>query len=174
MSAQQALTEFEPDALGVALQEFSAHSFHARQIYQWIYKRGVTDFSQMTDLSQNLRTQLAAQFTIPTPTVSHRITSSDGTVKFLMNFCDDRQVETVFIPDTPAMTFCVSTQVGCAMQCTFCLTGKMGLLRNLTAGEIVGQVRIMTHDLKLVDRRFNIVLMGMGEPLHNYDETIHS
>ena len=172
MSAQQALTEFEPDAIAVALQEFSAHSFHARQIYQWIYKRGVTDFSQMTDLSQNLRTQLATQFTIPTPTVSNRSTSSDGTVKFLMDFGDDQQVETVFIPDTPAMTFCVSTQVGCAMQCTFCLTGKMGLLRNLTAGEIVGQVRVMAHDLKLVDRRFNIVLMGMGEPLHNYDETM--
>ena len=89
-----------------------------------------------------------------------------------MKLKDDRQVESVFIPDTPAMSFCVSTQVGCAMQCTFCLTGKMGLLRNLTAGEIVGQVRVMAHALKLLDRRFNIVLMGMGEPLHNYDETM--
>ena len=172
MSTPQSLTEFEPDAIASALEEFGAHGFHARQIYQWIYKRGITNFSEMTDLSQNLRTELAARFTIPAPTVSNRSTSSDGTVKFLMKLNDDRQVESVFIPDTPAMTFCVSTQVGCAMQCTFCLTGKMGLLRNLTAGEIVGQVRVMAHALKLLDRRFNIVLMGMGEPLHNYDETM--
>ena len=78
----------------------------------------------------------------------------------------------MFIPDTPAMTFCISTQVGCAMACAFCLTGKMGLVRNLTAGEIVGQVRVLVDALDMRDARFNIVLMGMGEPLHNYDETM--
>ena len=78
----------------------------------------------------------------------------------------------MFIPDTPAMTFCISTQVGCAMACAFCLTGKMGLVRNLTAGEIVGQVRVLADALGLRDKAFNIVLMGMGEPLHNYDETM--
>jgi 23S rRNA (adenine2503-C2)-methyltransferase len=78
----------------------------------------------------------------------------------------------VFIPDTPAMTFCISTQVGCAMACAFCLTGKMGLVRNLTAGEIVGQVRLLAEALALRNKAFNIVLMGMGEPLHNYDETM--
>jgi 23S rRNA (adenine2503-C2)-methyltransferase len=78
----------------------------------------------------------------------------------------------VFIPDTPAMTFCISTQVGCAMACAFCLTGKMGLVRNLTAGEIVGQVRVLVDALAMRDTPFNIVLMGMGEPLHNYDETM--
>ena len=78
----------------------------------------------------------------------------------------------MFIPDTPAMTFCISTQVGCAMACAFCLTGKMGLVRNLTAGEIVGQVRVLADALAMRDTPFNIVLMGMGEPLHNYDETM--
>lgn len=172
MSTRQALTELEPDALETALDELDAQPFHARQIYQWIYKRGVTDFIQMTDLSRALRTRLEETFTIPTPALDNQHTSSDGTVKFLMTLGDGREIETVFIPDTPAMTFCVSTQVGCAMQCTFCLTGKMGLLRNLTAGEIAGQVRVMAHELGLVDRRFNVVLMGMGEPLHNYHETM--
>src|SRR5205085_1484498 len=83
-----------------------------------------------------------------------------------------RLIESVFIPDTPATTFCLSTQVGCAMACSFCLTGKMGLVRNLTAGEIVGQVRVLAKTLGMLGKRFNIVLMGMGEPLHNYDETM--
>src|SRR6202007_1486168 len=78
----------------------------------------------------------------------------------------------VFIPDTPSQTFCISTQVGCAMGCAFCLTGKMGLVRNLSAGEIVGQVRVLAGAVDLRDRPFNIVLMGMGEPLHNYDQTM--
>jgi 23S rRNA (adenine2503-C2)-methyltransferase len=85
---------------------------------------------------------------------------------------DGRRIESVFIPDTPGQTFCISTQVGCAMHCAFCLTGKMGLVRNLTAGEIVGQVRVLARELGLLDARFNLVLMGMGEPLHNYDETM--
>ena len=126
----------------------------------------------MTDLSHALRKRLEQTFTTPVPRVTKRERSSDGTVKFLMNLSSGHQVETVFIPNTPAMTLCISTQVGCAMQCSFCLTGKMGLLRNLTAGEIAGQVRLMAHDLELVNHRFNIVLMGMGEPLHNYDETM--
>ena len=96
----------------------------------------------------------------------------DGTEKFLLRLADGRQIESVFIPDTPAMTFCISTQVGCAMACAFCLTGKMGLVRNLTAGEIAGQVRVLANALAMHDKPFNIVLMGMGEPLHNYDETM--
>ena len=95
-----------------------------------------------------------------------------GRRKFLLQLADGRNIESVFIPDTPSMTFCVSTQVGCAMACAFCLTGKMGLVRNLTAGEIVGQVRVLATALEMRETRFNIVLMGMGEPLHNYDETM--
>jgi 23S rRNA (adenine2503-C2)-methyltransferase len=132
----------------------------------------VTDIDQMTDLPRDLRAALAEAFTIDTPQIISRDRSSDGTEKFALRLADGRAVESVFIPDTPAMTFCISTQVGCAMACAFCLTGKMGLVRNLTAGEIVGQVRVLAGALDLRDKAFNIVLMGMGEPLHNYDETM--
>ncbi len=98
--------------------------------------------------------------------------STDGTRKFVLELGDGRRIESVFIPDTPAMTFCVSTQVGCAMACGFCLTGKMGLVRHLTAGEIVGQVVMLAAATGLLEQPFNIVLMGMGEPLHNYDNTM--
>ena len=172
MPIRQDLTQLEPSELAKALSQLSARPFHARQIYQWFYKRDVTQFAEMTDLSYTLRERLDQTFIAPVPHVDKREISSDGTVKFLMSLSSGHQVETVFIPDTPAMTLCISTQVGCAMQCSFCLTGKMGLLRNLTAGEIAGQVRVMAHDLHLVNERFNIVLMGMGEPLHNYDETM--
>jgi len=123
----------------------------------------------MTDLPKDLRAALARDFTIATPQVESRERSNDGTEKFLLRLADGRHIEAVFIPDTPAMTFCISTQVGCAMACAFCLTGKMGLVRNLTAGEIAGQVRVLAGALGLRDKAFNIVLMGMGEPLHNYD-----
>ena len=126
----------------------------------------------MTDLSRELRETLARDFSIATPTIAARERSTDGTEKFLLRLADGRHLESVFIPDTPAMTFCVSTQVGCAMACAFCLTGKMGLVRNLSAGEIVGQVRVLANALDMRDQTFNIVLMGMGEPLHNYDETM--
>ena len=128
----------------------------------------------MTDLSRDLRATLAREFTLDTPALAQREISADGTEKFLLRLADGRHIESVFIPDTPAMTFCISTQVGCAMACAFCLTGKMGLVRNLTAGEIVGQVRVLADALGLRDKTFNIVLMGMGEPLHNYDETMQA
>jgi 23S rRNA (adenine2503-C2)-methyltransferase len=155
-----------------ALQERGHPRFHARQIYSWIYSKGVTDFEQMTDLSRSMRADLPGQFRISTPNVIQRETSTDGTTKFLLELGDGRRIESVFIPDTPAQTFCVSTQVGCAMKCGFCLTGKMGLARNLDAGEIAGQVRVLAHELGLRTSKFNIVLMGMGEPLHNYDNTM--
>jgi 23S rRNA (adenine2503-C2)-methyltransferase len=146
--------------------------FHAGQIYRWVFRRGVTDFDQMTDLSRVLRDRLRGALTISTPEIVERRQSMDGTVKLVLALADGKRIESVFIPDTPAMTFCVSTQVGCAMACAFCLTGRMGLVRHLTAGEIAGQVRVLARDLQLLDRPFNIVLMGMGEPLHNYDETM--
>ena len=111
------LAELERPALEAALEARGHRAFHARQIFGWIYRLGVADVARMTDLSRELRAMLA----------------------------DGRQIESVFIPDTPAMTFCVSTQVGCAMACAFCLTGRMGLVRNLTAGEIAGQVRVLAE-----------------------------
>jgi len=169
------LAELERPELEAALAAAGERRFHASQIFRWIYRRGVTDLSDaaaMTDLSRELRTRLAADFTLTTPALVHRERSVDGTEKFLLRLADGKDIESVFIPDTPGMTFCISTQVGCAMACAFCLTGRMGLVRNLTAGEIVGQVRVLAGALDLRDKTFNIVLMGMGEPLHNYDETM--
>jgi 23S rRNA (adenine2503-C2)-methyltransferase len=168
-----------PDAAGMALDELEqglerlgTARFHARQVFSWIHKRATTEFALMTDLSRDLRLKLEGHFRIETPEVLRQERSSDGTTKFLLRLADGKQIESVYIPDTPAHTFCLSTQVGCAMRCAFCLTGKMGIDRNLTAGEIVGQVRVLARELGLLDTRFNIVLMGMGEPLHNYDETM--
>ena len=166
------LAELDRPALEHALAQAGGERFRARQVLRWLYRRGVTDVAAMTDLPRGLRAKIADAFTLTTPVVAGRERSTDGTEKFLLRLADGRQIETVFIPDTPAMTFCVSTQVGCAMACAFCLTGKMGFVRNLTAGEIVGQVRVLVEALDMRDRRFNIVLMGMGEPLHNYDETM--
>ena len=163
------LEELDMAELEAACTARGLERFRARQIFAWLYRRGVTDIQAMTDLPKELRTSLAADFTISTPVVASHERSSDGTEKFLLRLADGRHIESVFIPDTPAMTFCISTQVGCAMACAFCLTGKMGLVRNLTAGEIAGQVRVLAGALGLRDKAFNIVLMGMGEPLHNYD-----
>ena len=166
------LADLERPALEALLEASGVERFRARQIFRWIHRHGVTNIDAMTDLSRQLRTTLADAFTLTTPVLVEREKSTDGTEKFLLRLADGRQIESVFIPDTPAMTFCISTQVGCAMACAFCLTGKMGLVRNLTAGEIVGQVRVLVDALDMRDTRFNIVLMGMGEPLHNYDETM--
>jgi 23S rRNA (adenine2503-C2)-methyltransferase len=166
------LGELDRPGLEAALEERGYERFRARQIFRWIYRRGITDIGAMTDLPRPLRECLAGEFTLATPQIAVRDRSSDGTEKFLLALRDGRQIEAVFIPDTPAMTFCISTQVGCAMACAFCLTGKMGLVRNLSAGEIAGQVRVLGGALNLRNTAFNIVLMGMGEPLHNYDETM--
>jgi 23S rRNA (adenine2503-C2)-methyltransferase len=166
------LAELELHELEAALDARGCEKFHARQLYRWIYKRAVTDFSSMTDLSRALRTQLAQEFTVATPRVVTDELSVDGTRKFVLELGDLRRIEAVFIPDTPSMTFCISTQVGCAMACGFCLTGKMGLVRHLTAGEIAGQVRVLAEATGMLDVPFNVVLMGMGEPLHNYDNTM--
>ena len=166
------LADLERPALESALEERGYPRFHASQIVRWIYRHGVTDVDAMTNLSRELRASLARDFTLTTPVLAHRETSADGTEKFLLRLADERHIESVFIPDTPSMTFCISTQVGCAMACAFCLTGKMGLARNLTGGEIAGQVRVLADALNMREARFNIVLMGMGEPLHNYDETM--
>lgn len=166
------LTDLELPALERHVGALGARPFHARQVFAWVYRRGVADVHAMTDLSRPLRERLAGACSIATPAIAGREVSSDGTTKYLLTLADGRQVESVYIPDTPKQTFCISTQVGCAMKCAFCLTGKMGLVRNLRPGEIVGQVRVLARDLGLLDAPFNLVLMGMGEPLHNYDHTM--
>ena len=166
------LAELEIGEIEAALETRGVERFHARQLYRWIYKRGVTDIDLMTDLGRSLRARLKSEFTLSTPHVVADDASADGTRKFVLELADSRRIEAVFIPDTPSMTFCISTQVGCAMACGFCLTGKMGLVRNLTAGEIAGQVRVLAAATGMLDHPFNIVLMGMGEPLHNYHNTM--
>jgi 23S rRNA (adenine2503-C2)-methyltransferase len=169
---QVELTELTRTELEAALSDGGLDRYRAGQIFQWVYRRGVTGFGDMTDLPAGARSALAERFRISTPAISRRDTSEDGTEKFLLALQDGRHVEAVFIPRTPHNTFCVSTQVGCAMGCAFCLTATMGLVRNLTAGEIVGQVCVLAGALALRGSRFNIVFMGMGEPLHNYDATM--
>jgi 23S rRNA (adenine2503-C2)-methyltransferase len=166
------LTELELPELEARFRDLGIPAFHARQVFRWVHRRGLTDLARMTDLSRELRARLAAELTVTAPSLVSREISSDGTQKFLLELADGRRIESVFIPDTPAMTFCISSQVGCAMDCGFCLTGKMGFIRNLTPGEIVAQVRVLATTLGLLDARFNIVLMGMGEPLHNYDNVM--
>jgi 23S rRNA (adenine2503-C2)-methyltransferase len=166
------VAELELAELERLIESLGIRRFHARQIFRWLHARGVTDFARMTDLGRPVREELAGALRVSTPDIRQRDVSSDGTVKFLLGLADGRRIESVFIPDTPKQTFCISTQVGCAMRCAFCLTGKMGLARNLTAGEIVGQVRVLARELDLLGQPVNIVLMGMGEPLHNYDQTM--
>jgi len=157
-----------------ALADLGSERFHARQVFGWIHRRGVTDPERMTNLPRDLRARLADAFTVSTPRVVGDETSEDGTRKLVLELADGKRIEAVYIPNTPAQTFCISTQVGCAMGCGFCLTGKMGLARNLTAGEICGQVRVLATATGLLGGTFNLVFMGMGEPLHNYDETMRA
>jgi len=176
------IADLELHDLEQALTDLGSAKFHARQIFQWVHKRGVTDFALMSDLSRELRQALAQHFTLTTPEIVKKEQSADGTTKVLLQLADGKRIESVCIPENPAgstdpadadrLTFCLSTQVGCAMKCAFCLTGRMGIDRNLTAGEIVGQVRVLARELDALDARFTIVLMGMGEPLHNYDQTM--
>ena len=166
------LTALELPDLEARFRALGIAPFHARQVFRWLHRRGLTDPGRMTDIGHELRARLMSEFTITVPRLVSRDISTDGTQKFLLELADGRRIEAVFIPDTPAMTFCISSQVGCAMDCGFCLTGKMGFIRNLTPGEIVAQVRVLATALDLLDARFNIVLMGMGEPLHNYDNVM--
>jgi 23S rRNA (adenine2503-C2)-methyltransferase len=166
------IADLELVELEDALAASGTPRFHARQIFQWIYRRGVTDFDLMTDLGRELRARLARDLQLSIPELVRTERSADGTTKFLLQLADGQLIESVYIPDTPSNTFCLSTQVGCAMRCGFCLTGRMGIIRNLSAGEIVGQVQVLARELGMLHHRFNIVLMGMGEPLHNYDATM--
>jgi len=149
------------------------------QIWQWIYHRGVRDFAEMTNLAKDYRALLAERFVIEVPQVVRREMSMDGTRKYLLRIAGGHEVEAVYIPEDDRGTLCISSQVGCTLTCTFCHTGTQRLVRNLTPGEIVGQVMVARDDLeewpiagqpkpegRLVS---NIVLMGMGEPLYNFD-----
>jgi 23S rRNA (adenine2503-C2)-methyltransferase len=147
--------------------------FRAEQLLKWIYHQGVTDFEQMTNLSLELRQRLRQVAEIEPPRVLNEQLSLDGTTKWLIGFGGGNAVETVFIPEPNRGTLCISSQVGCALNCTFCSTGAQGFNRNLSTGEIVGQVwlaaQALGHQRNGVRRITNVVFMGMGEPLLNFD-----
>jgi 23S rRNA (adenine2503-C2)-methyltransferase len=149
-------------------------SFRATQVYKSVYQRWFDDFESMTDLPKALRDDFGKEWMIKLPEVHRRFDSSDGTRRYLVRLDDGELAETVFIPEEHRNTICISSQIGCALACTFCLTGQLGLTRHLTAGEIVSQALIAQRDNLSWEARdsFNIVLMGMGEPLHNYDNVM--
>ena len=163
------------EELEAAILALGEPRFRADQLWHWIYHRGATDFEAMTTLSKAFRVRLTEHFTLPRPQVSEARESADGTRKWLLRFADGQEVETVHIPAEDRGTLCVSSQVGCTLTCRFCHTGTQPLVRNLSAAEIVGQV-MLAHDAlgewprPHEGRRIsNLVLMGMGEPLYNYD-----
>ena len=149
------------------------------QVWQWLYHWGVRDFVQMTNLAKDYRALLAANFVIALPEIVTKQVSTDGTRKYLVRIAGGHEVEVVYIPETDRGTLCISSQVGCTLTCSFCHTGTQKLVRNLTAGEIVGQIMLARDDLgewptqgapKNETRLLsNVVLMGMGEPLYNFD-----
>ena len=150
-------------------------NFRASQIWNWIYRSGTIDFNEMTNISKELRSLLSKNFNIWRPKISSTHQSQDGTIKWLLKLDDGNEVETVWIPDEERGTLCISSQVGCTLTCKFCHTGTQRLVRNLSSSEIVGQVMLAMDQLKdwpsASENRLltSIVLMGMGEPLFNYD-----
>ncbi len=150
--------------------------FRATQVMKWVYHQGVTDFADMTNLSKALRDRLAGNTYSNLPTILSEKVSTDGTRKWLLQVDGDNAIETVFIPEPGRGTLCISSQVGCALNCVFCATGKQGYNRNLSVAEIIGQVWLANKQLGYFDSRkriiTNIVLMGMGEPLLNFDNVV--
>jgi 23S rRNA (adenine2503-C2)-methyltransferase len=161
--------------LAAELAAIGAPPFRARQLWHWIYHRGAVDFAAMTSLAKGFRAALGERYVIGRPAAVCDLQSTDGTRKWLLGFADGQQVEAVHIPEEDRGTLCVSSQVGCTLTCRFCHTGTQRLVRNLTAPEIVGQVMLARDALgewpSPPDGRLisNIVMMGMGEPLYNFD-----
>lgn len=149
-------------------------AFRARQIFAWLYRPGIVDFEQMTDLSKKFRQELREIATLSNLTIAQREVSRDGTIKYGLRLADGLLIESVLIPEEDRNTLCISSQVGCAMGCAFCLTGTMGLIRNLSPAEIVNQICAVQADLARHDggRITNLVFMGMGEPLANFDNLL--
>ncbi len=154
------------------LAHHQVRSFRADQILKWVYLKRVDSFDQMTDLRKDFRTLLTNHFVIERPPILKTQTASDGTRKFLFGLTDGNTVESVLIPERNHYTLCVSSQVGCALGCRFCVTGEGGLVRNLNRAEIINQVWETRKQLDDPDQLTNLVFMGMGEPLANYDALV--
>ncbi|MGH7790032.1 MAG: 23S rRNA (adenine(2503)-C(2))-methyltransferase RlmN [Candidatus Binatia bacterium] len=163
-----------PAVLRAWLRARGLPAFRAVQILRWAFQRGVASFDEMSDLGRDLRLDLAAAFALPALRPSEVVRSADGTRKLLFRLEAGRAVETVLIPDEPRLTACISSQAGCAMGCTFCATAQLGLQRNLSAAEIAAQLVASQRQLDPGERLTNVVFMGMGEPLHNYDAVVEA
>jgi 23S rRNA (adenine2503-C2)-methyltransferase len=157
-----------------ALKTLGLESYRAQQLFGWVHQKQIVTFEQMTNLSKGLRTRLSNKFTISNFFPSRIACSRDGSRKYVFETVDGHGIETVAIPERSHLTICISTQIGCAMGCSFCFTGKGGLVRNLRPGEIVNQVLAVMRKENPGSRLPNIVFMGMGEPLANYDNLIKS
>lgn len=151
------------------VEEWGEKPYRAHQIFNWIYHRNTRRFEDMTNISKALRKKLGESFFIALPKIVARTPSRDGSIKYLFELQDGAQVESIWMPEADRTTLCISTQVGCRLACSFCLTASMGLKRHLTAGEIIGQYMAVNDDHDENGRVTNIVFMGMGEPLDNYD-----
>ena len=166
------IKNFTQSDLASLMKELGQPSFRAKQLYEWLYSKGAQSYEDMTNLPAKLRAQLSEEYPLYVPSVLEEAVSNDGTHKLLLEYHDGVCVETVAIPSRNGdrLTVCFSTQAGCPMACSFCATGKEGLTRNLTAGEIVDQIVTVQ---RLMGRRVtNVVGMGQGEPLLNYDNVL--
>ena len=175
---QENIIGLSREEIGDRFLSLGLQKFRSGQVWHWLYHKGATSFEEMTTLSKKVRAQLLQTFSIKRPTVSEKQTSIDGTIKWLLEFEDGAKAETVFIPEEDRGTLCISSQVGCTLNCSFCHTGTQKLVRNLSSSELVGQILIAFDELSAwpsaqIGRPLtNIVLMGMGEPLYNLDNVI--
>jgi 23S rRNA (adenine2503-C2)-methyltransferase len=156
------------------LEERGQPAYRARQVWQWLYQKRATSFAEMTNLGASLRRQLEEDFALSRLHLSRRAESHDGTVKFLFSLEDGHSIESVLIPEAKRLTLCISTQAGCGFGCAFCATALLGLKRNLRAREIIDQVLEASRTVSGDRRITHVVLMGMGEPLANYHETLRA
>jgi len=176
-ASKQNLLDLEPDALRGFFAARGEQPYRATQVMRWVFHRGVTDFAHMTDLSRALRESLLPSAEVRPPEVVDEQESADGTRKWVLRLDDGNCIETVFIPEPERGTLCISSQVGCALDCSFCATARQGFNRNLSVAEIVGQVWLaheLLHDHRAGSGRTisNIVFMGMGEPLLNFNNVV--
>ncbi|WP_293749549.1 bifunctional tRNA (adenosine(37)-C2)-methyltransferase TrmG/ribosomal RNA large subunit methyltransferase RlmN [uncultured Paraglaciecola sp.] len=171
------LLDLTREGLRAFFNEMGEKPFRAEQVMKWIYQQGVADFEQMTNLNKVLRTKLQAKCEVKAPEIAYQQNASDGTIKFALKLEGGQEVETVWIPDGDRATLCVSSQVGCALECTFCSTAQQGFNRNLKVSEIIGQVWRVATTIGLNNDTAkrpitNVVMMGMGEPLLNVKNVV--
>ncbi len=160
------------EALKQHLTDWGEASYRTHQILGWIYQRGCRDFEDMSNVSKALKVKLKESFNLRLPVIKSRTRSEDGSIKYLFELASGGQVESIWMPDGDRRTLCISSQVGCRLACSFCLTGTLGLKDQLTAGEILGQFMAVNDDLPQEKQVTNIVMMGMGEPLDNYEPVV--